>query len=67
MFDSNEFDRLDEDLEDEECDEEEQEEEDIDWYDYCDYAFAMEVVNGSIINLSGALQEEMRTRIISET
>ena len=29
MFDSNEFDRLDEDLEDEECDEEEQEEEEI--------------------------------------
>ncbi len=43
---------------------ENEEEESTDWEDYCDYPFAMEVVNGSIINLSGKLQNEMREKII---
>lgn len=39
-------------------------EESIDLCDYCDYPFAMEVVNGEIINMSGKLQKAVRRKLL---
>lgn len=45
---------------------EEDEEASVDWEDYSDYPFAMEVVNGQIISLTDDMQEQIRTGILEK-
>ncbi len=55
---------IDSDEDDEEDEEDEEETGDIEWDDYCDYPFAMEVVNGEIISLKATLQIDMRSKLL---
>jgi hypothetical protein len=36
----------------------------IEWDNYCDYPFAMEVVNGEIISLKATLQQDLRNKLL---